>query len=64
MEGRDAMDAYVEELLDLRASAKFLWPIPDTGVGRRLGRIDASAVCSRLACVAVRLIDSEVDQRH
>ncbi len=41
MEGRDAMDAYVEELLDLRASAKFLWPIPDTGVGRRLGRIDA-----------------------
>ncbi len=40
MEGRDAMDAYVEELLDLRASAKFLWPLPDTGVGRRLVRID------------------------
>ena len=40
MAERDPMDAYVEELLDLRASAKFLWPIPDTGVGRRLVRID------------------------
>jgi pimeloyl-ACP methyl ester carboxylesterase len=27
------MDAHVEELLALRASAKFLWPIMDTGVG-------------------------------
>ena len=41
MADRDPLDAYVGELLDLRASAKFLWPIPDTGVGRRLGRIDA-----------------------
>ncbi len=40
MADRDQLDAYVEELLDLRASAKFLWPIPDTGVGRRLVRID------------------------
>ena len=40
MADRDPMDAYVTELLDLRASAKFLWPIPDTGVGRRLVRID------------------------
>ena len=40
MADRDPMDAYVGELLDLRASAKFLWPIPDTGVGRRLVRID------------------------
>ena len=39
--GRDQLDAYVGELLDLRASAKFLWPIPDTGVGRRLVRIDS-----------------------
>jgi len=38
---RDKMDAHVEELLNLRASAKFLWPIPDTGVKRRLGRIKA-----------------------
>ncbi|HMM74810.1 MAG TPA: alpha/beta hydrolase [Gammaproteobacteria bacterium] len=38
---RDKMDAHVEELLNLRASAKFLWPIPDTGVKRRLGRINA-----------------------
>lgn len=39
--GRDKMDSYVEELLNLRASAKFLWPIPDTGIRRRLGRIRA-----------------------
>jgi pimeloyl-ACP methyl ester carboxylesterase len=40
-EGRDKMDAHVEELLNLRAGAKFLWPIPDTGVARRLPRIKA-----------------------
>lgn len=39
MEGRDQLDAYVGELLDLRASAKYLWPLPDTGVERRLPRI-------------------------
>lgn len=42
--GRDKMDAHVEELLNLRASAKFLWPIPDTGVKRRLGRIKAATL--------------------
>ncbi|MGE0486017.1 MAG: alpha/beta fold hydrolase [Gammaproteobacteria bacterium] len=41
IEGRDKVDAHVEELLNLRASAKFLWPIPDTGVKRRLPRIKA-----------------------
>ncbi len=40
-EGKDKLDAHVEELLDLRAAAKFLWPIPETGVGRRLPRIQA-----------------------
>ena len=40
-DGRDKMDAHVEELLNLRASAKFLWPIPDTGIARRLPRIKA-----------------------
>ncbi len=39
LEGRDQLDAYVGELLDLRAAAKFLWPIPDTGVDKRLQRI-------------------------
>lgn len=39
--GRGAEDAYVEELLALKAAARFLWPIPDTGVRRRLGRITA-----------------------
>jgi pimeloyl-ACP methyl ester carboxylesterase len=38
---RDKLDAHVEELLDLRAAAKFLWPIPDTGVAKRLPRIEA-----------------------
>jgi len=41
LEGRDKIDAHVQELLDLRASAKFLWPIPDTGISKRLGRITA-----------------------
>ena len=40
-DNRDKMDAHVEELLNLRAGAKFLWPIPDTGVARRLPRIKA-----------------------
>lgn len=40
-EGRDKVDAHVEELLNLRAAAKFLWPIPDTGISRRMGRIKA-----------------------
>jgi pimeloyl-ACP methyl ester carboxylesterase len=39
--GREKLDAHVEELLDLRAAAKFLWPIPDTGVAKRLPRIAA-----------------------
>ena len=41
IEGRDQLDAYVGELLDLRAAAKYLWPLPDTGVERRLPRISA-----------------------
>lgn len=41
LDGRDKVDAHVQELLDLRASAKFLWPIPDTGIRKRLGRIKA-----------------------
>ena len=41
VEGRNPLDALVEELLNLRAGAKFLWPIPDTGVKRRLPRIKA-----------------------
>ena len=41
LEGRDKVDAHVDELLALRASAKFLWPIPDTGISRRLHRIKA-----------------------
>jgi pimeloyl-ACP methyl ester carboxylesterase len=39
--GRNRIDVFVEEQLNLRAGAKFLWPIPDTGVARRLGRIKA-----------------------
>jgi len=44
IEGRDKVDAHVDELLSLRASAKFLWPIPDTGVKRRLPRIKAATL--------------------
>jgi pimeloyl-ACP methyl ester carboxylesterase len=41
VDGRDRVDVFVEEQLNLKAGAKFLWPIPDTGVARRLGRIKA-----------------------
>jgi pimeloyl-ACP methyl ester carboxylesterase len=41
MEGRDRLEAYVQEALDLRAAAKFMWPIADTGVEARLPRIKA-----------------------
>jgi pimeloyl-ACP methyl ester carboxylesterase len=41
MAGRNLIDVFVEEQLNLKAGAKFLWPIPDTGVARRLGRIKA-----------------------
>ncbi|MEX2479458.1 MAG: alpha/beta hydrolase [Gammaproteobacteria bacterium] len=44
IDDRDKLDAHVEELLNLRASAKFLWPIPDTGVKRRLPRIKAATL--------------------
>jgi pimeloyl-ACP methyl ester carboxylesterase len=37
----DQTDQYVQEMKDLRAAAKFLWPLPDTGVARRLNRIAA-----------------------
>ena len=43
-EGRDKLDAHVEELLNLRASARFLWPLPDTGIKKRLHRIQASTL--------------------
>jgi pimeloyl-ACP methyl ester carboxylesterase len=41
MAGRERTDVYVQEVHDLKAAAKFLWPIPDTGVCKRLPRIGA-----------------------
>jgi len=41
MAGRSRIDVFVEEQLNLRAGAKFLWPIPDTGIECRLRRIKA-----------------------
>ncbi len=32
----DAQENYVQEMKDLKASARFLWPVPDTGIMRRL----------------------------
>lgn len=37
----DPLEIYVQEMKDLKAAAKFLWPIPDTGVAKRLPRITA-----------------------
>lgn len=50
LEGRDKMDAHVDELLALRAAAKFLWPIPDTGVNRRLARIAVPTLVATSEC--------------
>jgi pimeloyl-ACP methyl ester carboxylesterase len=41
LSGRDKTEAYIQEVHDLKAAAKFLWPIPDTGVHKRLPRISA-----------------------
>ncbi len=38
------VEGLIAELLALRASAKFLWPIPDTGVASRLARIRAATL--------------------
>ncbi len=38
---RDGVEAMLQEALDLRAAAKFLWPIPDAGVEAHLARIGA-----------------------
>ena len=40
----DPLENYVQEMHDLKAAAKFLWPIPDTGVIRRLRRITAPSL--------------------
>ncbi|WP_322796263.1 alpha/beta hydrolase [Tepidiforma sp.] len=37
----DPLEVYIQEMKDLKAAARFLWPIPDTGVARRLPRIRA-----------------------
>ncbi len=55
-EGRDKVDAHVSELLDLRASAKFLWPIPDTGISKRLPRIKAPTLV--VTCDKDRVVPS------
>jgi pimeloyl-ACP methyl ester carboxylesterase len=35
------LEVYVQEMKDLKASAKFLWPLPDTGVTKRLHLVKA-----------------------
>jgi len=40
----DPTENYVLESLDLKCSAKYLWPIPDTGVAKRLPLIKAPAL--------------------
>jgi len=37
----DVAENYLQEMRDLKASAKYLWPLPDTGVRRRLRFIQA-----------------------
>lgn len=40
----DFLENYLQEMKDLKAAAKFLWPIPDTGIVRRLPRITAKTL--------------------
>jgi pimeloyl-ACP methyl ester carboxylesterase len=40
----DLLENYVQEMKDLKAAAKFLWPIPDTGIAARLHRITAETL--------------------
>jgi pimeloyl-ACP methyl ester carboxylesterase len=40
----DLLENYVQEMKDLKAAAKFLWPIPDTGIAARLHRIRAETL--------------------
>ena len=44
VEDMSDLEGLVSELLNLRAGAKFLWPIPDTGVDGRLSRIVAPSL--------------------
>ena len=52
------MHALVAELRALRASAKFLWTIMETGVGRRLPRVKAPTL------VATSTRDAVVPAAH
>lgn len=40
----DMMENYIQETRDLKASAKFLWPIPETGIRRRTRFIRAQTL--------------------
>ncbi len=42
LQDRDKTEVYIQETHDLKAAAKFLWPIPDTGIRKRLPRIRAA----------------------
>lgn len=45
----DKVEVQLQELHDLKAAAKFLWPIPDTGVRKRLPRIQAPTLIATSA---------------
>jgi pimeloyl-ACP methyl ester carboxylesterase len=50
----DPLEVYVQEMRDLKASAKFLWPVPDTGIARRLRFIGAPTLV--LTCELDRVV--------
>lgn len=49
----DAGEGLVEAARDLRAAAKFLWPIPDKGLRKRLRRIEAPTLALFGECDSV-----------
>ncbi len=44
MEGDEALDAQIQVMWSLACTAKFVWPIPDKGLKKRIHRIKASTL--------------------
>jgi pimeloyl-ACP methyl ester carboxylesterase len=50
----DMTNVYVQEMKDLKGSAKYLWPLPDTGVAKRLHLVQAPTLV--VSCAMDRVV--------
>lgn len=53
----DVTENYVQEMKDLKASARFLWPVPDTGVAKRLPLVKSPTLI--VTCAQDRVVPAE-----